>query len=68
MIGNLESLNRLANKSLGGLFSLLLNLLGGLVLSLLLGGLVLVDDFSVTLLFGNSSFFSFLDFSNGLFS
>ena len=68
MISSSESLNRLTNKSLSGLFSLLLNLLGGLVLSLLLGGLVLVDDFSVTLLLGNSGFFSFLDFSNGLFS
>jgi hypothetical protein len=45
-----------------------LSLLGGFVLSLLLSGLVFVDSFSLTLLFGNGGFLSFLDFSDGLFS
>jgi len=58
----------LANKSLGGLFSFLLDLLGDLVLGFLLISLVLVDDFSFALLFGDGGFFSFLDLSNGLFS
>jgi hypothetical protein len=62
-----KSLNRLASRSFGGLFSLLLGLLGGFVLGLLLGGLVLVDGFSFALFLGNGGFFSFLDLSNGLF-
>jgi hypothetical protein len=45
-----------------------LGLLGSFVLSLLLGGFVLVDDFSFALLLGNRGFLSLLDLSNGLFS
>jgi hypothetical protein len=44
-----------------------LDLLGGFVLGLLLSDLVLVGDFSFTLLLGDGSFLSVLDLSNGLF-
>jgi hypothetical protein len=44
-----------------------LGLLGSLVLSLLLGGLILVDDLSFSLFLGNRGFLSLLDLSDGFF-